>query len=486
MTTSSAPSARTRPTSGFTRRDLLSGVAAVLGTGVVARSSLPDALWGARAAAALGPTLPVGTPVVIVIELSGANDILNTLVPIDVPGITGHYRAARPAIGITQMLTARPYVRAANDHDGPPALALRDGWGLHGGLAFLANRFHDRGDVAIVQGTGENVQREMSHFAAMAYRWAGAFTGPLMSTGWLGRYNDLANAGQPLGAISLTGLHQSLSGVNSPAVALSDLDTFGFSLGDVPDASRARADLVTLGASTSAGRNKIATASRALSNAHQAVATAKSVTKLPTGGGTLGSQLSTAASLIRAGIPCQTYVATHGGFDLHGSEPWNHWDRLVALDAGLMHLFSLLDGTDRAGDVFVMITSEFGRQVTENSGIGTDHGLGSSTIVVGGGVRGGFYGEHPAMAPSARWYDALVPTVDFRSVYATVIDRLGNDRGVTDTAIGRDESGTTFPNLGFFGSAAPSPGGGGGGGSPIDGPATAIQPAVRLGVVDGA
>lgn len=492
MTTPDARSSyddRTRPTSGFTRRDLLAGVAAVLGasalgTSTSARRALAD-LWDTRSVAAtLGPTLPAGTPVVVVIELTGANDILNTIVPIDVAGITGHYRGARPSIGITQMHTARPYSRALNDHDGPPALALRDGWGLHGGLAFLANRFHDRGDVAIVQGTGENVQREMSHFAAMAYRWAGAFTGPFMATGWLGRYNDLVNAGQPLGAISLTGLHASLSGVNSPAVALGDLDTFGFSLGDVPDAARARTDLEGLGAASSSGRNKIATASLALHQAHQAVATAKSVTKLPTGGGTLGAQLSTAASLIRAGIPCQTYVATHGGFDLHGSEPWNHWDRLVALDAGLTHFFSLIDGTDRAGDVFVVLTSEFGRQVTENSGIGTDHGLGSSTIVVGGGVRGGFYGEHPAMASGARWYDALVPTVDFRSVYATVIDRLGNDRGVTDAAIGRDESGNTFPNLGFFGAAAPTPGGGSG--PAINGPATATQPAVRLGVVDGA
>ena len=157
-------------THGFTRRDLLAGMAAALGCTVVGRPALADLLSRSGAVAALGPTLPPGTPVVIVVELTGANDILNTVVPVDVAGLTGHYRDARPSIGITSMMTARPYVAAANDHHGPPALALRDGWGLHGSLAFLANRFHDRGDVAIVQGTGENVQREMSHFAAMAYR----------------------------------------------------------------------------------------------------------------------------------------------------------------------------------------------------------------------------------------------------------------------------------------------------------------------------
>jgi uncharacterized protein (DUF1501 family) len=454
----------------LTRRDLLIAMGAALGTGVYARL-LPS---GIASASSIGPNLPTGTPVVVVIELTGANDILNMLVPMNVAGTTGPYRDARPTIGITRVTATRPFgPPPANDYL-PPGLDLDGRWALHGALPWLANRWHDRGDVAIVQGTGENVRREMSHFAAMAYRWAGAFTGPLMATGWLGRYNDLANSGQPLGAISLSGLHQSLSAVQSPAVALSDLATFGFTWQNMPDAQRFGTDFAAMGDAASTAPNKVATAAKAISDANTAVTTAKGVSKLTSGGGQLGAVLTTAASLIGAGIPCQTYVATVTGFDTHGGEPYNQWDRLTELNAGLAHFFSLIDATPRAPDVFVVITSEFGRQVTQNAGQGTDHGLGSSTFVVGGGVKGGFYGQAPDLSPGARFFDALVPTVDFRSVYATVLDRLGNDRGITDTALGRDESDVAFENLGFFGSA-PVPSSAGRGGA-----ATATRGARRL------
>jgi uncharacterized protein (DUF1501 family) len=181
--------------------------------------------------------------------------------------------------------------------------------------------------------------------------------------------------------------------------------------------------------------------------------TAQGVTRLPGSGssGSLAAQMTTAASLIAAGIPCQTYVAGLGSFDTHGSQPWNHGDRLRQLDAGLAHLFDLLDGTDRADDVVVMIHSEFGRQVVENAGMGTDHGLATDTVFVGGGVQGGWYGQVPDLAPSARHADAMVPTVDFRSVYATVLNRLGGDTELTDDALGRDEAGGAFADLGVFG-----------------------------------
>lgn len=452
------------PESGLTRRGFLQGVAGVLGAASVlpygdplglALTSPAGAATLAGAAAAFGPTLPVGTPVLVVVELAGGNDILNTIVPFGVPTTTGLYRSARPGIGLTQLTTTRPYTAPPTGNYGPPCLDLDGQWALHGALPFLANRWHDVGDVAIVKGTGENVVRDMSHFAAWAFRWAGAFGGSLMNTGWLGRYNDLANTGQPLGAVSLTGAHQALASVNAPGVAIADLDTFDFTATNVPDRDRLLDEIVAFGDPASTAINKVGTVSRAIALANQAAATAASVPRLAPGGGSgsLPHQLATAASLIQGGIPCQTYVATLTGFDTHGSEEYNLYDRLSELNDGLSHFFSLIDGTPRAADVFVLIYSEFGRQVSQNAGQGTDHGQATDSIFVGGGVQGGFYGQAPSLAVGARDSDAMVATVDFRSVYATALNRLSGDPNLTDEAQGRDEAGQPFADLGVFAAA---------------------------------
>ena len=463
------PDTPSRPSrSGLTRRSFLQGVAGVLAAGPALRLLGPEALAGASglsglsgasglagAAAAFGSSLPVGTPIVVVVELAGANDILNTVVPFAVPTTTGHYRTARPGIGITRLVTARPYGPPPAGDYLPPALDLDGQWALHGALPFLANRWHTAGDVAIVKGTGENVVRDMSHFAAMSFRWAGAFGGSLMNTGWLGRYNDLVNPHQPLGAVSLAGTHQALASVNSPSVAISDLAAFNFTASNVPDRDRFFTEVSAFGEADSAALNKVGTASEALELARQASATARAVPKLGQSGGSssLAGQMATAASLILGNVPCQTYVATLGAFDTHGSQPYNHWERLTLLNAGLAHFFSLIDGSPRAADVFVVIQSEFGRQVIQNAGQGTDHGQASDAIIVGGGVQGGFYGQAPSLAPAARDSDAMVATVDFRSVYATVLNRLGGDPNLTDEAQGRDESGQPFADLGVFAGA---------------------------------
>ena len=460
------PDTPSRPSrSGLTRRSFLQGIAGVLAAGPALRLLGPEALAGASglsgatglagAAAAFGSSLPVGTPIVVLVELAGGNDILNTVVPFAVPTTTGHYRTARPGIGITRLDTTRPYGPPPAGDYLPPALDLDGQWALHGALPFLANRWHTTGDVAIVKGTGENVVRDMSHFAAMAFRWAGAFGGNLMNTGWLGRYNDLVNPHQPLGAVSLAGTHQALASVNSPSVAISDLQNFNFSASDVPDRDRFFTEVSAFGEADSAAPNKVGTAAEALDLARQASTTARAVPRLGQSGGSssLAGQLATAASLILGNVPCQTYVATLGAWDTHGSEPYNHWDRLTQLDAGLSHFFSLIDGSVRAGDVFVVVQSEFGRQVIQNAGQGTDHGQATDTFIVGGGVQGGFYGQAPSLAPADRDSDAMVATVDFRSVYATVLNRLGGDPNLTDEAQGRDEGGQPFADLGVFAGA---------------------------------
>lgn len=182
---------------------------------------------GLSSQALTGP-LPTGTPILIMIELNGGNDGLNTHVPHNVPGVTSVYRADRPNLAIRNVTTTRPYTAPPSGTYLPPALDLDGQWGLHGSLVWLANRWHDKGDVALVQGVGEDVAKEMSHFAAMAYRWAAAFTGPNLGSGWLGRFNDSKAAGQSVASVSVSGLNQSLVGNQTTPVVVSAVPSFNW------------------------------------------------------------------------------------------------------------------------------------------------------------------------------------------------------------------------------------------------------------------
>ena len=159
----------------------------------------------------------------------------------------------------------------------------------------------------------------------------------------------------------------------------------------------------------------------------------------------VGQQLAQVAMLIDAGIPSQTYVVTLGGFDTHGEEDGTQPTLFGQLDAALGQFFDVIGAGPRANDVFVYATSEFGRQQTANGSAGCDHGQAGVDLVVGGGVRGGLYGEAPTSAPGARLDDALVPTVDFRSVYATILNHLGRSSATSTTVLFKH-----FEDLGIF------------------------------------
>ena len=371
------------------------------------------------------------------------------------PTVTGLYLHDRPNLAIRTVTTATPYTAPPAGNYQPPGLDLDGHYAFHGNLVWLANRWKQKGDVAIVQGVGENVVAERSHFAASAYRWAAAFSGPNLNTGWLGRYNDIQNQNQPVASVSVNGTHQSLLGVQTPILNVSGVGTFSWGYSTVvPSRPLFQSDLVGMGdPNLPVGLNKVARAGLALENTNDSIGVV-SATSQPSFGagvaqGTLAYQLSQVAMMITGNLPCQTYVASLGSFDFHGGQAYAQWAQLGAVDAALQRFFGFIDVSPRAKDVFVLITSEFGRQVTENAGGGTDHGVASSAILVGGGVRGGLYGQAPSLV--VRDFDALIPTVDFRSVFATVLNRLSGDPNVTKAALGQDESGNDFGDVGVFG-----------------------------------
>jgi uncharacterized protein (DUF1501 family) len=386
-----------------------------------------------------GP-LPAGTPILVFIDLQGGNDGVNTLIDpndpwyYDVPH--GHGGIAIPSSKVL----------------GLSGTTL----GLHPSLAWLAGRWAGTGDVAFVQGTGENVKNEFSHFSAMYYRSVADFSGS-EARGWLGRYNDVAAPGSPLASVSLNGIHPSLLGDVTPVLTVASAANFnanvdyhwraGFlgawqSMGNGADASM-------LGAAKQCVVDTFA--------AQSAVSSANNPSYASKFAQGLGSQLAQAAMLIQAGFPSQTYVAVHTGFDTHGSESWTHGDLLSKLDAALKSFFEIIDGGSRAKDVFVVITSEFGRQQTGNASAGCDHGQAGVGMVLGGGVKRGLYGQAPATDPGHRLNDALVPTVDFRSLYATALNRLSGDPNQSAAILKGP-----FADLGVFSSGpapAPPPGG---------------------------
>jgi uncharacterized protein (DUF1501 family) len=384
-----------------------------------------------------GP-LPGGTPILVFIDLQGGNDGVNTLIDPNDPWYHdvahGHGNLAIPSNKIL----------------GLSGTTL----GLHPSLAWLAGRWANTGDVAFVQGSGENVKNEFSHFAAMYYRAVADFSGS-EARGWLGRYNDVAAPGSPLASVSLSGIHPALLGAVTPVLTVASASAFnanvdyhwrtGF-LGAWQSMGKG-VDGTMLGAAKQNVDDTFA--------AQAAVSSAYNSSYASQFGPGLGTQLAQAAMLIQAGFPSQTYVAVHSGFDTHGSESWTHGDLLSRLDAALKSFFSIIDGGPRAHDVFVLLSSEFGRQQTVNASAGCDHGQAAINALVGGGVKRGLYGQAPATDPAHRLNDALVPTVDFRSVYATTLNRLSGDPNQTATILKG-----SFADLGIF-SAAPASGGGG-------------------------
>ncbi len=398
------------------------------------RSALAAALPGA------GP-LPTGTPILVLIDLQGGNDAVNMLIN---PSDPWYYDIARGHGNISiKQSTILPLAGTA--------------YGLHPSLTWLASRWANNGDLAFVQGSGENVKQEFSHFAASYYRNVADFSGS-EGRGWLGRYNDIVGPGSPFASVSLNGVHPALIGAQTPVLTIADVASFSFGV-DYRWRTGFLGAWQAMGAGGgSAGGSMLAAATQ---NIADSFATQAAVVKTnnPTYNSTfapgLGRQLAQAAMLIQAGFPSQTYVAATSGYDTHGSEAWNHADLLKKLDDALKAFFAIINAGPRANDVFVLVTSEFGRQQTANASAGCDHGQAGVNIVLGGGVSGRMYGQAPLTDPAHRLNDALVPTVDFRSVYATALNRLARDAGTGATVLGQP-----FADLGIF-SGPQVPAGGG-------------------------
>ncbi len=381
---------------------------------------------------------PGARRVLVVVNLGGGNDGLNTLVPAN----DGTYHTARPDLGVAD--------------DKLVALTGTTAYGLNPVLEPL-KRWWDAKQLVAVDGVGIPGQSR-SHFMASDVWWTGEPTDP-HGTGWLGRWLDADGDQQnPLRAISLGLSTLALTGRSSMATVVADPAQFALMTPSGIDAAGlSRAFLAT--AHPLSSDAVVATSQQAVPDAFDAVRTLTPVltgperiqfsapdsanaspataasSNAPLPGRTdeevtVTSLLEVAAGIIDLQIGTRVIMVSVTGFDTHADQATRHPALLTDLAQGLDGFLAAMQKQGRADDVLVMTTSEFGRRVAEN-GSGTDHGEASVQFLAGPRVAGG---QVVGSADLTKLDEGDLPIgIDTRSIYAAGLDWLG---GPTDEILG--------------------------------------------------
>lgn len=343
-------------------------------------------------------------PILVVVQLAGGNDGLNTVIPYSMPG---YYRAR-------QQLAIRENDVHQLDH----------GIGLHPAAEGLKSLYDD-GLLGIVQGVGyPNPNR--SHFVSTDI-WATADPDLRQKTGWLGRYFDATCEGQdpkPINGIALTNESPlTMEGDRFTPLAFRDANALRWRApGGNKEAQEVFRELNNAsGVSDKETDNPMAAfLQRAALDAQLGAAEIRKAAKgrRSRGSGQLGAQLDFVASLIAADFPTRVYYVTLGGFDTHTGQTYRHRQLLQQLGDALKDFVATLKEDNLLQRVNIMTFSEFGRRVEQNASGGTDHGAAAPMFLIGEQVRQGLLGEHPSLTDLDN--GDLKFKVDFRDVYATV------------------------------------------------------------------
>jgi uncharacterized protein (DUF1501 family) len=396
------------------RREFLGGMAFVSLAGGVPGLFARAAEESARAGA--------NDHALVVVELTGGNDGLNTVVPFEDP----LYYRNRRTLGLAKADVIR----------------LSDHVGLHPRMKALGELFRE-GRVAVVQGVGYP-QPDRSHFRSMEI-WHTASTEALVpGPGWLGRCLDGL---PPRGAeafprgLSLTGaLPQALRADKEPVPVEAQLDAFSVSNEPAEVLRRKLSTGPGAGPGPIAGlRRQADTLYRTADRLSAAAGAYKSTVAYPDDA--LSQQLRRAAQVLSARLGVRVLYAAQDGYDTHSSQADTHGELLESLSNALAAFQRDLAEQKLADTVTVLVFSEFGRRVDENASRGTDHGAASCLFVVGAKVKGGLVGRYPSLETLGE--GDLIFNTDFRSVYADVLERwLGCPAGPV--------VGQKFPALGVF------------------------------------
>ncbi|MBV8255194.1 MAG: DUF1501 domain-containing protein [Chitinophaga sp.] len=355
-----------------------------------------------------GELVPPGNKVLVIVQLSGGNDGLNTIIPYR----NDIYYRSRPALGIKRT----------------DALSLNDDLGIHPALkGFKA--LYDDGSLGILNNVGyPNPDR--SHFRSMDIWHSGSQANELWSDGWIGRYLDAQCKGcdKPTQALEIDDtLSLALKGEYSKGLALTDpnrllgtsnnpffKDLLKQRPQEMDDHHNVDYLYKTMGETISSAayisqQFKVYQSKEAYPNTD------------------LGKNMRTIANLIMSDINTKVYYVSHGSFDTHVNQQAQQ-ERLFQQLSDAMTVFTQdLKKNNRFQDVVVMTFSEFGRRVSQNASGGTDHGTANNMFLIGGGLqRKGVLNDGPDLM---NLQDGdLKYKIDFKSVYATLLNKwLGAD-----------------------------------------------------------
>lgn len=338
--------------------------------------------------------------ILVVLEMSGGNDGLNTVVPY----ADDLYYRLRPKLAIKPERLRK----------------IDDRHGFNPGLAGFERLYKD-GQLAIVHGCGY-AQPSFSHFASMAY-WHTAAPNSGEETGWIGRLADAMYPGGAANAIVNIDATQSLavrSRRNVPVV-FDDPERFTrratFEERDLIGRTAAAAD------EPNPSRRFLHDIERSARDASDRVREACAAYRTPVDYGIVPVDLPKVAALIAAGLPTRLYYVAYrnNAFDTHVHQADLHQRLLTYVADAVAGFMRDMQRIGRADDVVLLAFSEFGRRATENANLGTDHGTAGPMFLFGKPVKGGQYGEPVSLAQRAA-DDNLVYTTDFRRVYATVAE----------------------------------------------------------------
>ncbi len=380
------------------RRDLLKTGLAGLGiAGLSGNALLPSVFGRAAEAAAVSPR---NERILVILELSGGNDGLNTVVPY---GDDAYYRQ-RPNIGIP-----RQQLRIVDDH-----------FGLNPGMAGFERLYKD-GNLAIVHGSGYD-NPSYSHFTSMAY-WHTAAPNSGEEYGWVGRLADLMAPDAPPNYVVNVAASQSLAVRSEHHVPVVFDQPERFMREALYEEKEALAIARDSSVTGNPSRRFLLDIARSANDASALVRQAWTNYRSPVDYGINSLDLPKVVSLIDAGMPTRLYYVSYrnNAFDTHVFQNALHQRLLTYTSDAIAAFIDDLERIGRADDVALMVFSEFGRRVPENVSLGTDHGAANSMFVVGKRVRGGHYGDLPSLT-SLTEGDNLVHTTDFRRVYQTMIE----------------------------------------------------------------
>ena len=369
-------------------------------------------------------------PILVVLQLAGGNDGLNTVIPF---ADDAYYRA-RPRLALPNA----------------SILKLNDYAGLNGRLTGFKSLFDD-GHLAVIQGVGyPNPNR--SHFRSTEIWQTASDAERNISEGWLGRYFDNCCGGDdPTVGVAISDeMPQAFAAKNPTGVAFTQPEQFRYrssepargghlspeelffrqinSSAGLDDSSNGPGEGASIGNLAGSTKNQAGamdflrrTALDAQLSSDKILAIARkyrsTVTYPP---GQLGSAVSIIARMIGGGLTTRVYYASQGGFDTHAGQVNAHERLMGDLDAAVTSFVADLKQQGNFERVLLMTFSEFGRRVAENANGGTDHGAAAPMFLIGGKIKPGTFGQYPSLTDLD--HGDLKFHTDFRSVYGTVLD----------------------------------------------------------------